>query len=160
MQPVATVGDVRSSEVLASRQQVPDANRDQGAERDLERPAAHIHVATSCGAGMQVYAVGADAHAVVEVLRSLRPASTPTCCSSTVNSALMRRLSRTYTHLARPSVVPTTSGRRRRPRYPTPPSSLGASVCIQYSIERLSCRARRRCSCLSASPTPTRGPSQ
>src|SRR5215216_5464826 len=47
----------------------------RGAERDLERPAAHIHVATSCGAGMQVYAVGADAHAVVEVLRSLRPAS-------------------------------------------------------------------------------------
>src|SRR5215211_8289718 len=68
-------------------------------------------------------------------------ASTPTCCSSTVNSALMRRLSRTYTHLARPSVVPTTSGRRRRPLYPTPPSSLCASVCIQYSIERLSCRA-------------------
>jgi hypothetical protein len=70
MQPVATVGDVRKSEVLASRQKVLDANRDQGAEWDLERLAAHIHVATSCGAGMQVYAVGADAHAVVEVLRS------------------------------------------------------------------------------------------
>src|SRR5215208_357808 len=66
MQPVATVGDVRSSEVLASRQQVLDANQDQGAERNLERPAAHIHVATSCGAGMQVYAVGADAHVLLQ----------------------------------------------------------------------------------------------
>src|SRR5215203_311742 len=75
MQPVATVGDVGSSQVLAGRQQVSDAHRDHGAERDLERPAAHIHVATSCGARMQVYTVGADAHAVVEVLRSPRPAS-------------------------------------------------------------------------------------
>src|SRR5687768_10398767 len=75
MQPVATVGDVRSPQVLAGRQQVPDANWDQGAERNLERPATHIHVAASCGAGMQVYAVGAHAHAVVEVLRSPRPAS-------------------------------------------------------------------------------------
>src|SRR5215210_3221389 len=75
MQPVAAVGDVRSPQVLAGWQQVSDAYRDQGPERDLERPAAHIHVAVSCGAGMQVYAVGADAHAVVEVLRSPRPAS-------------------------------------------------------------------------------------
>src|SRR5215208_2142057 len=75
MQPVATVGDVGGPGVLAGRQQVPDTNRDQGAERNLERPAAHIHVVASCGAGMQVYAVGADAHAVVEVLRSPRPAS-------------------------------------------------------------------------------------
>src|SRR5918993_2738062 len=75
MQPVATVGDVGSPQVLAGRQQVSDANRDQGAERDLERPAAHIDVAASCGAGMQVDAVGPDAHAVVEVLRSSRPSS-------------------------------------------------------------------------------------
>src|SRR5215210_4305854 len=75
MQPVTSVGDVGSPEVLAGRQQVPDSQRDQGAERNLERPAAHIHVAASCGAGMQVYAVGADAHAVVEVLCSPRPAS-------------------------------------------------------------------------------------
>src|SRR5215217_31288 len=75
MEPVATVGNVGGSEVLASRQQVPDTNRDQGAQGNLERPAAHIHVVASCGAGMQVYAVGADAHAVVEVLRSPRPAS-------------------------------------------------------------------------------------
>src|SRR5215210_6855442 len=75
MQPVATVGDVGSPEVLAGRQQVPDANRDQGAERDLERPAAHIDVTASGGAGMQIYTVGADAHTVVKVLRSPRPAS-------------------------------------------------------------------------------------
>src|SRR5215211_7576300 len=75
MQPVATVGNVGSPQVLAGRQQVPDANRDQGAERDLKGPAAHIHVVASCGAGMQIYAVGADAHAVVEVLGSPRPAS-------------------------------------------------------------------------------------
>src|SRR5918997_4218864 len=75
MQPVATVGDVGSPQVLAGRQQVPDAQRDQGAERDLERPTAHIHVAASCDAGMQVYTVGADTHAVMEVLRSPRPAS-------------------------------------------------------------------------------------
>src|SRR5215210_1376584 len=75
MQPVATVGDVGSPQVLAGRQQVPDANRDQGAERDLEGPAADIHVVASCGAGMQVYAVGADAYAVVEVLCSPHPAS-------------------------------------------------------------------------------------
>src|ERR671927_558674 len=75
MQPVAAVGYVGSPEVLAGRQQVPDAHRDQGTERNLERPATHIHVAASCGAGMQVYAVGADADAVVEVLGSLRPAA-------------------------------------------------------------------------------------
>src|SRR5215203_3295155 len=75
MQPVAAVGDVRSPQVLAGWQQVSDAHRDQGPERDLERPAAHIHVAASCDAGMQVYAVGADAHAIVEVLRSPRSAS-------------------------------------------------------------------------------------
>src|SRR5918995_263066 len=75
MQPIGPVGDMGSSQVLASRQQVPDAHRDQGTERDLERPAAHIHVAASGGAGMQVYAVGADAHAVVKGPRSSRPAS-------------------------------------------------------------------------------------
>src|SRR4029453_3830204 len=75
MQPVATVGDVGSPQVLAGRQQVPDADRDQGAERDLEGPAAHIHVASSCGAGMQVYAVGSDTNAVVEVLGSSPPVS-------------------------------------------------------------------------------------
>src|SRR5829696_860460 len=75
MQPVATVGDVGSPQVFAGRQQVPDANRDQGAERDLEGPAADIHVAASCGAGMQVYAVGADTNAVVEVLGSSPPVS-------------------------------------------------------------------------------------
>src|SRR5215211_220315 len=50
-------------------------NRDQGAERNLEGPAAHIHVAASCGAGMQVNAVGADTNAVVEVLGSSRSVS-------------------------------------------------------------------------------------
>src|SRR5919112_1613376 len=74
MHPVATVSDVGSPQVLAGRKQVPDANRDQGAERDLEGPAAHIHVVAIRGAGMQVYAVGADAHAVVEVLGSPRVA--------------------------------------------------------------------------------------
>src|SRR5687768_11764245 len=36
------VGDVRDAEVLPARQQVLDAHRDHGAQRDLEGPAAEV----------------------------------------------------------------------------------------------------------------------
>ena len=47
-----------------------------------------------------------------------------------------------YGALARPSSVPTRSGRSRRPFQPCLPSGRGHSVWSQYSSERLSCLAR------------------
>ena len=54
MKPVAAIGDVRGSEVLAGRQQVLDPAGNQGAQRDLERQRADVDVVDSAGAGMQV----------------------------------------------------------------------------------------------------------
>ena len=102
MQPVAAVGDVGRPQVLAGRQEVLDPPRDQGTERDLERQRADVDVVVAAGAGVQVDPVAADADAVGERLglgrppssSAIRRASVPTCCSSTVNSARIRRDSR------------------------------------------------------------------
>ena len=112
VEPIAAVGDVGHAQVLAGGQQVLDPPRDQGAERDLERQRADVDVVVAAGAGVQVDPVAADADAVGERLGRRRPrvpsalrrASVPTCCSSTVNSAWIRRDSRMYGAFARPSV--------------------------------------------------------
>ena len=58
-------------------------------------------------------------------------ASVPTWFSVTVNIAWIRRLSRMYGAIARPSSVPMISGRSFNPFHPRLPSGRGASVCIQ-----------------------------
>jgi hypothetical protein len=42
MQAKAAVGDMRRTQALASRQQVLNASRNQGAERDLKRQRAEV----------------------------------------------------------------------------------------------------------------------
>ena len=56
--------------------------------------------------------------------------------------------------LARPSSVPTRSGRSFRPFQPGPPSGRGHSVWSQYSSDRLSCLARATCCAASLGRDP------
>ena len=164
VQPVAAVGDVRDAEVLARRQQVLDAPRDQGAERDLERQRADVDVVVAAAAGVQVDAVAADADRVGERLRgelaALLPsafarASVPTCCSSTVNSARMRRDSRMYGRLGQavggaddvgPQPQPLPAVPRRRAAGPRSAASRAATGSAAWPARRAAAAssARRR----------------
>src|SRR6266508_3867974 len=71
MQPVTAIGDVRGADILAGWQQIFDAHRDQGAERDLEGPAWYIDIGAQAGAGVQIDAIAADADAIGEQRRAL-----------------------------------------------------------------------------------------
>ena len=64
MQAVAAIGDVGCSQVLAGRQQVLHATRDQGSQRDLKRQRADVDVIVAAGARVQVDAIAADADAI------------------------------------------------------------------------------------------------
>ena len=69
MQAVTTVRDVRDAKILAGRQQVFDALRNQRAERDLERQRTDVYVIVTARARVQINPVAADAHGVGEILR-------------------------------------------------------------------------------------------
>ena len=71
MQAVRSVRDVSDAEVLAARQQVLDAHRNQGAERNLKWPATEIEIGRAARGGMQIDAIAADAHRIVEPARSI-----------------------------------------------------------------------------------------
>src|SRR6185312_14760565 len=139
MESIAPVGDMRNAEVFAARQQIAAAVRNQRAKRDLKTQRGDIDVIVAACRRMQVETIVAHAEESEKACargfsisgNCCFRAASPTCCSSTVNSALMRRDSRIYGALARPSLVPSTSFRKRRPFQPALPSGRGASVCIQ-----------------------------
>src|SRR5689334_10420737 len=64
-----SVGNVRDAEILSARQQVLDPHRNEGPERNLERPAAEIQRTGAADAGMEVDPVAADPDRVLEQLR-------------------------------------------------------------------------------------------
>jgi hypothetical protein len=64
VQPVTAVCQMGRADVLARRQQVRDALRQQGAERDLERPRLEIDVVVAAAARVQVDVVAADADGI------------------------------------------------------------------------------------------------
>jgi hypothetical protein len=100
VQPVTAVGDVGDAQVLAGRQEVAHAHRQEGAQGDAEGQGVDVDVVVVGGGGVQVDPVATDADAVEEGLpspaapRAMPRAVAPTCCSVTVKTALIRRLSR------------------------------------------------------------------
>src|SRR5439155_12663586 len=68
VQTVTTVADVGGTDVFARRQKVYHANRDQRAQRNLERQRGNVEIILAGGGGMKIDAVGADADGVGELL--------------------------------------------------------------------------------------------
>jgi hypothetical protein len=60
VQPVGAVGDVGGGDVLGAGQEVREPDRDQRAERDLERAAGDVDVRVAARGGVQIDPVGAD----------------------------------------------------------------------------------------------------
>jgi hypothetical protein len=66
MQAVAAVSDVRCADIFASGQQVFYPFRNERAERNLEWERTDIDIVGRPGRGMQIDAIGADAHRILE----------------------------------------------------------------------------------------------
>ena len=73
MQPERTIRDVCYPQILAAGEQILDADRNQRAERDLERPAPKIEIPGTADARMEIDPVRANARSVGEEFRAIRP---------------------------------------------------------------------------------------
>ena len=71
VQAVAAVGDMGNAQIFTGWQQILDPLRQQGAQRNLERPGRNVHRIAVSGAGVQVNPVAADTDRIGEKLRAL-----------------------------------------------------------------------------------------